>query len=244
MRVRILSQVPVYASLLCLASLPVYAGPASERAETMGAPQQLVASIPAYLQMQTAQVQQLSRLYDGYAARRSPQLDRIVVWQDQLRQLPTTAPAQDRADRLERAVRDAQQQVTRDLLDTRTKALKTLTPVERAQLAFLAKDPRFQVRRDRYFELFLMPVEQLWQVPVASGAEADGRPSGTRSKPERHDNDRVDYGVHAGHSYGESHYEVYGSYERDSVGVRVGMGSGGASIDIGLGGVTGGRHRH
>ncbi|MBV9868741.1 MAG: hypothetical protein JO316_25570 [Abitibacteriaceae bacterium] len=217
-------------------------GPDSAASTIMPSP--LAPSITAHLQMQTGQIEQLSRLYDGYAARRSEQTARIAQWQNQLRQIQMgTSSEQGQVSRLRHDISQAQQHVTTDLLATRAKAIKTLRPVQQAQLEALATNPRLKVRNDSYYELLLLPVEKLWQFPTQSQLEQDrlsSRPR--RQSPSRH-NGNANYGVYGGYGYGEPQYGVYGSYGQGSVGVQVGVGRGGPSFGIGVGGILGSHHR-
>lgn len=234
--------------VLYLASLPLNVGAAPESTADGGtnvnASRPWTTSIPAYLQMQPAQVAPLTRLYDDWANRRSAQDDKIHRWQDQLRQLPGTASAQGTAQRLQRSVADARQQVTSDLLSTRAKALQTLTPVQRAQLQSLTTDTRFQVRRDRFYELLLMPDAQLWQTPKGPDESYSASSPTAHRQPPAHKRGSAGYGVYGGYGYGEPQYGVYGTYGQGSVGVQVGVGSGGPSVGIGVGGIFGGHHRY
>jgi Spy/CpxP family protein refolding chaperone len=215
------------------------------------APYNLAPSITTHLQMQLGQIEQLNRLYDGYTARRLKQEAGLMKLQNQMQQAqaPTTFD-QNKATRLLREINEAQQKVASDLLATRANAIKILTPVQRLQLESLATDARIRVPGDRYYQLLLMPVEALWQVPLDNGwqpgqpqSHADQYPGNRRTR----DNGSGSYGVYGGYSYGYPDYGVYGNYGQGGVGVQVGIGRGGPSIGVGIGrvfgGIFGGRHR-
>lgn len=206
--------------------------------------------------MQAGQISQLNRLYDAYAARRLKQENTLMQLQNQLRQAQApTAFDQNKATRLLREINEAQQKVAADLLTTRANALKVLTPVQRSQLEGLATDPRIRVPGDRYYQLLLMPVEAIWQLPLDNGWQpgqpqnyTNQYPRDQRATDQRtRDNGSGSYGVYGGYSYGYPDYGVYGNYGQGGVGVQVGIGRGGPSIGVGIGrvfgGIFGGRHR-
>lgn len=227
-------------ALLSVLSLPALAqypsAPVGEAA--VAAPS---VSLPQILQLQARQIEGLDRLYDGYASRRAAKEANIARWAGQLRaaQAPTSFDARA-ATRLQQNIGEAQQKVAADLLSTRAKALQMLPPVQRAQLESLATDSRFKVRSDRYFQLFLLPVEQLWQQSLA-GKSARLLPNQRQSR--YRDQGAGSYGVYGGYGYGQPQIGVYGSYGQGPVGVHAGVGRGGASIGIGIGGIFGGRWR-
>lgn len=233
------------AGLLCLAMLPANAH--NDLAEGTAAPlssasRQLAPSITSHLQMRAGQIEQLNRLFDAYATHRSEQEANLARWQNQLDQMPTPTADPGQASHLRRDINEAQQQVTTDFLTTRDKALKTLLPVQRAQLAALATDPRIKVRGDQYYELLLLPVEQLGQFPMSREFEESRLTSRPRRQP-RH-RSSANYDIYGGYSQGQPQYGVYGSYGQGSTGVQVGVGRGGPSIGISVGGIFGGWHRH
>ncbi len=219
-------------------------------------------SILSHLQLRPGQVERLSRLYDDYAARRSEHQEKISLWQGQL-----TTAQQDgderAATRLARDINDARREVEDDFLSARGKALKTLTRVQRAQLQSVASDPRIKIRRDKYFQLLLMPAHNIWQAPLlhepaASSTLNPAQPNRSypdRSYPDRRYPDRRypgrsrgrrarsaggSYGVYGGYGYRQPQYGVYGNYGQGPVGVHAGIGRGGPSVGIGVGGVFGG----
>ena len=224
------------------AAMPSTAAPTSQ----MAAP-----SITTHLQMQSGQVAQLNRLYDAYATRRLKQETNLMQLQNQLSQAqaPTTFD-QNKATRLLREINETRQKVAADLLVTRANALKVLTRVQRSQLEGLATDARIKMPGDRYYQLFLMPVEAIWQLPVEHGLQP-GQPQSYANQYPRdqqaRDNGSGSYGVYGGYSYGYPDYGVYGNYGQGGVGVHVGIGRGGPSIGVGIGrvfgGIFGGRHR-
>ena len=201
-------------------------------------------SITAHLQMQPGQIGQLNRLYDDYASQRLKHEASIAQWQNQLRQAQASTPFdQNRATRLLREINEAQQKVAQDFLAARSKALKVLTPVQRSQLESLSTDARIRVLGDRYYQLLLMPVDGLWQLPLDNGL-LPGSYYSERNPSDERARDSGSYGVYGG--YGQPDYGVYGSYGQGGVGVQVGIGRGGPSIGVGIGSVFGGifgRHR-
>ncbi len=201
-------------------------------------------SITAHLQMQAGQIEQLNRLYDVYASRRLKQESNLMQLQGQLwqAQAPTTFD-QNKATRLLREINEGQQKVASDLLSTRANALKVLTPVQRSQVESLATDPRIRVPGDRYYQLLLMPIESIWQLPLDNGFQSGQPRSYSEHYPRDNrtrDNGSGSYGVYGGYGYGQPDYGVYGSYGQGGVGVQVGIGRGGPSIGIGIGRVFGG----
>lgn len=222
-----------------------------------------MASLASHLQAEAEQVGQLDRLYEGYASRRQQQEALIVGRQDEL------ARAENLSDRrragLRSEIQNAQRKMEADLLAARARALKILTPVQRAQLEALAQDARVQVRRDRYYQLLLMPVQAMEPLPLPrDGATRDGgtRDGGTRdgaardgresaSQRERTSSGRssrnrsarrkgtVRYGAYGGYAYGQTQYGVGASYGRGPVGVHAGIGRGGPAVGVSIGGVLG-----
>lgn len=243
------------AGLLCLTIAPVSAhntlAGAGVLADVDATPPAsntpLAPSVTAHLQMQAGQIERLSRLFDVYAARRFQQEASIAQRQNQLTAIQATTPFdQAQAGRLRRAISEAQQQVTTDFLATHVKALKMLMTVQRAQLEALANDTRLKVRHDKYYELLLLPTEQLWQSPLPTERnrgelERNGLPS--RPRQQAHHNGSANYGVYGGYGQGEPQYGVYGNYGKGRTGVQVGIGRGGPSVGIGIGGIFGGWHR-
>lgn len=191
-------------------------------------------SLRALLQLQGEQEARLNRLYDDYAQGRVEQEMHFAS-----RQRGRT-PSSD--DSLKREQIQAQRKIADTLLSKRQQAFKVLGAVQRSQLQAYSRDPRYQLKRDRYYQLLLLPVEDLGQAPLdqpefnpAVGAlppyssNPSGRSQGTGS-----------YGVYGGYSYGGPSYGVYGTVGRGSVGVQAGIGRGGPSIGIGIGRVFGG----
>lgn len=239
-------------TLVCFAVVPAMAQNRFPEADEMTASaSSQPPSLAAQLQMSTRQVEPLNRLYDDYAARRWQQEDRIEAWQQHLRQAQApTSFDQRRATRLLNDIHNAQQKMTTDLLDTRARALKKLTPVQRAQLQVLQGDNRIKVRRDHLYQLLLMPLEE--SGPLVLDREAEPRASlprarsarNTRRNSPRRAKGSGRYGVYGGYGYGGPQYGVQGSYGEGPIGVYAGIGRGGPSFGIGVGGIFGGwRHR-
>jgi Spy/CpxP family protein refolding chaperone len=236
----------VLSGLFCLAtpasSLDVPSGKLSAtKSLAPNASSSIAPSLTAHLQLQSRQVLQLDRLYDDYATRRIGQEKRLIQWQQELGQTQAPGSLDERkANRLLRNISDAEQKVASDLLSTRAKALKTLTPVQRAELENWTSDAKPEVRHDRYYQLFLLPVEELWQ----STLDTSNRPNLSVSTPQYQRPRRKGtghYGVYGGYGYGGAQYGVYGGYGKGPVGVHAGIGRGGPSVGISIGGVFVGR---
>lgn len=228
--------------LLCLASLPAGAQNAPSNSARSGAPMAL--SLSTYLQMSGEQIERFDRQFDAYAARRSRQEANLFQLQGQVSQAQSPSSFNERkATRLLREMGEARQKVAADLLSSRAKALEVLGPVQRSQLQSLTADPRFVVQNDRFYQLLLLPVENLWQNSPSesrndrmwSQPTRNSQPSGLRGQGA--------YGVYGGYSYGGPSYGVYGSYGQGPVGVHAGIGRGGVSVGIGIGGIFGGGRR-
>ncbi len=203
-------------------------------------------SITAYLQMRDDQIGRLNRVYEDHSARRLQEESKIAQLGLQLRQ--ATAPTtfdESRAARLGREISERRQKIATDFLSARAKALQLLEPVQRAQLESLGTDTRFQPRTDRFYQLLLMPVEQMGRANFDSVSSVqNARNSAPRAKKRGGlGGGTATYGVHGGYGYGGPQYGVYGGYGRGPVGVNVGIGRGGPSIGIGIGGIFGGRIR-
>ncbi len=196
-------------------------------------------SIIAHLQLRSGQTERLSRLYDDYASKRLEHEDQIARWQSELRRAQYSSDERQET-KLARSINDTRRQVEDDLLGTRFKALKTLTLVQRAQLKSVARDPRVRLRHDRYFQLLLMPAQGLWQAPLQRDYVPASSQNRTRSRRSQYKGGN--YGVYGGYGYGQPQYGVYGNYGKGPIGVHAGIGRGGPSIGIGIGGVFGGRY--
>ncbi len=226
-------------ALLCLATPPLRAQNAASNSVRSAAPMAL--SLSAYLQMSGDQIGRFDRQFDAYAARRSQQEATLFQLQGQLAQAQApTAFDERKAARLLREISQARQKVAADLLSSRAKALEILGPVQRSQLQSLPTDPRFVVQNDRFYQLLLLPVENLWQDSANNGRTwtqqtRNSQPSGLAG--------RGSYGVYGGYSYGGPSYGVYGSYGQGPIGVHAGVGRGGVSVGIGIGGIFGGGRR-
>jgi len=240
----------VCAGLLCLASAPASAQnalPGENRATSPAAPSVtavIAPSVTEHLQMQAGQIAGLNRLYDDYAARRMKHEINLAQWHNQLRHSPAYYE-HGKAARLERSIHEAQRKVMADFLSTREKALKILTPVQRAQLESLANDTRIKVRGDRYYQMLLMRAEELWQAPLDNGFAPAMYPGQMHNERQARDyghgnHGYGNYGVYGGYSYGHPQYGVYGSYSQGSVGVHAGVGRGGPSFGVSIGRVFGG----
>ena len=229
------------AALVGAVSLPAMAQYPPAGSGQANAPAPTV-SLAQFLQLQPRQIEALDRLYDGYAARRAEREADIAGLSRQLRaaQSPTHFDARA-ATRLQRNIGDAQQKVAADGVATRANALELLPPVQRAQLESLANDSRFQVRGDRYFQLFLMPLDAVGGAPLAFASPRFEASNSDRKHLRA--KGAGSYGVYGGYGYGQPQIGVYGSYGQGPVGVQAGIGRGGASIGIGIGGIFGGRWR-
>ncbi|MBW3636952.1 MAG: hypothetical protein KY445_10915 [Armatimonadetes bacterium] len=235
---------PLFAigGLLCLMILPAKAQNAASNSTRSAAPTAL--SLSAYLQMSRDQIGRFDRQFDAYAARRSKQEATLFQLQGQLAQAQAPTSFNERkASRLLGEIGETRQKVAADLLSSRAKALEILGPVQRSQLQSLTSDPRFTVQNDRFYQLLLLPVENLWQNSSNNGRDErvwsqqthNSQPSGLAG--------RGSYGVYGGYSYGGPSYGVYGSYGQGPIGVHAGVGRGGVSVGIGIGGIFGGGRR-
>lgn len=230
------------AGLLCLADLSARAQNAPAHSVRSAAPMAL--SLSTYLQMSGEQIERFDRQFDAYAARRSRQEANLFELQGQLSRAQTPSSFDERkAARLLRETGEARQKVAADLLSSRAKALQILGSVQRSQLESLPNDPRFVVQNDRFYQLLLLPVENLWQ--NSASERGDGRMWSQRARNSQSSGlaGRGSYGVYGGYSYGGPSYGVYGSYGQGPIGVHAGVGRGGVSVGIGIGGIFGGGRR-
>ncbi len=133
----------------------------------------------------------------------------------------------------------AQAKIADALLSKRKQALQILGPVGRSQLEAFSQDPRFELQRDRLYQLLLLPVENLGQAPLDFQPRNHSRAS--LSNRARRSGATGSYGVYGGYSLGGPSYGVYGNVGRGNVGVNVGIGNRGPTIGIGIGRVFGGR---
>jgi hypothetical protein len=217
------------AAALCFASGATYAQPQSKQPSTP--PSSPAVSLRALLQLQGEQDARLNRLYDEYAQRRAEQESRFAPQQQ------GRNPSSD--DRLRRDQLQAQQKIADALLSKRKQALQVLGSVQRSQLQAYSLDPRYQLQRDRYYQLLLLPVEQLGQAPLDLQGRSPGSGNYSSNRSGR-SGASGSYGVYGGYSYGGPSYGVYGNVGRGSVGVHAGIGNRGPSIGIGIGRVFGG----
>lgn len=203
---------------------------------TVGAPSGV--SLAALLQLQPAQSERLSRLYDDFSTRRLAQESKIAQLQSQMGQGRSLDVR--RVARLERDTDAARQKIVADLGATRVKARASLPPVQRSQLDSLASDSRFQVRPDRFYQLFLAPVAEFGpaQSDEARRNWLEAR-QWAGENPRNHANGVGSYGVYGGYGYGGPQAGVYGGYNRGPVGVHAGIGLSGPSIGVSIGRVFG-----
>lgn len=208
-------------------------------------------SLAAFLQLQNHQIARLDRIYDDTAAKRSRGQNDLAQLKSQLQiaQSPT-AFDERRALRLSREINQTQQKISADFLMARSKSLKILEAVQRAQLESLSTDTRFGVRDDRYSQLLLLPVDKIDSLSAMNETRfqnARSSPNYGRNREEYRDRKRnngtATYGVYGGYGYGGPQYGVRAGYGRGPVGVNIGIGRGGPSIGIGIGGIFGGRRR-
>lgn len=219
---------------LCLASAAAHAQPQSQGPSVPASPSpnSRAVSLRALLQLQGDQDARLNRLYDDYAQRRADQEARFASLQ--------VGRGSSFDDRLRREQTQAQQKIADALLSKRKQAFKVLGPIQRSQLQAFSQDPRFELRHDRYYQLLLLPIENLGQAPLdfQERSQRSGYPpSSYRSGRSQTSGS---YGVYGGYSYGGPSYGVYGNVGRGSVGVHAGIGNRGPSIGIGIGRVFGG----
>ncbi len=214
--------------------------PIDGSASAISADAQNGVSLAALLQLQPAQSERLSRLYDDFSARRRTQQEKIARLQNQRGQGRDAG----RAARLERDIEAARQKILADLGATRVKARQTLPPVQRSQLDSLANESRFRLRRDRFYQLLLAPGAET--EPVAErvqGSEARRNWLEARQwageNNARRANGVGSYGVYSGYGYGGPQAGVYGGYNQGAVGVHGGIGLGGPSIGVSIGRVFG-----
>ena len=213
-------------------------------APAIGTPSE-ASSLTTHLQMETGQIEKIDRLYEKHAEQRTKQEARVIQWQQQLRSAQSPTSFDERtANRLLRDISRAQEQVASDILARRVQALKVLTPIQRAQLEAVVTDGRIKLHRDRYYQLLVLPVEEVWQVAPDS-AQMRTQPSTRRSEKRREHRPKGtgSYGVYGGYGYGQPHYGVYGNYGQGGIGVHAGIGNHGPTIGIGIGRVFGGWFR-
>ncbi|HEX8464185.1 MAG TPA: hypothetical protein VF627_06145 [Abditibacterium sp.] len=197
-------------------------------------------SLIALLQMPMAQIERLNRLYADFASRRAGQENYQARLQTQLTaaQSPTSFDEKKAASLL-RELGENRQKSASEFVSTRAKALQILQPVQRAQLQSIATDSRYQFKRDAYFLLLLLPVEQ------SEATQFFARQPLSQPNFAQRNNARFpgsgNYGVYGGYGLGGPNYGVYGGYGVGGVGVYGGLGRGGPSIGIGIGGLFGGR---
>ena len=204
-------------------------------------------SLASRLQLREEQAEQLDRLYEGYATRRLEQEAGIERRQAELDRAQAPASFDEKgAARLARQNSEAEQKITSSLLAARTSALKVLSSVQRAQLESVAEslgEGRIKLRRDRYFQLLLMPADEREPLPLPRDArtrelhERSDRSSRSRSGRRK---GTVSYGAYGGYGYGGPQYGVGASYGRGPVGVHAGIGRGGPSVGVSIGGILGG----
>lgn len=220
--------------VLCSGSAAVHAQPQSVPPSAPLSTSSREVSLRALLQLRGEQEARLNRLYDEYAKSRTEQESRFAS-----RQNGRTASLDDR---LRREQLQAQQKIADALLSKRTNALKILGPIQCSQLHFYSQDSRYQLKRDRYYQLLLLPVEQLGQAPLdfQEHSQNSSVPYLPSSNGRGRSQTSGSYGVYGGYSYGGPSYGVYGNAGRGSVGVHAGIGRGGPSIGIGIGRVFGG----
>lgn len=208
-------------------------------------------SLSLHLQLRLEQAERLDRLYEGYAARRLEHEVGIERRQSELAraQSPASFDAR-RAEKLARQNSEAEQKITSGLLAARAQALKVLSPVQRAQLESLSEsldDGRVRLRRDRYFQLLLMPADEREPLPLPRDARTrEVHERSNRADRERSNRNRsarrkgtVSYGAYGGYGYGGPQYGVGASYGRGPIGVHAGIGRGGPSLGVSIGGILG-----
>lgn len=202
-------------------------------------------SITSHLQLKSAQIERLNRLYDDYAARRAKLETQMAGVQNRLREAQSPEFFDEgRAFRLSREIGQARQQMADDFLTARIKAFKILSPVQRSQLESLANNDRIRVRFDRYSQLLLLPPEEAEQTFIANRDQSritsetprrDGYENQRQNQNRRRGTARYD--VYGGYSYGRPNYGIVGSYNEGPFGAHVGVGSGGPFFGVGVGGV-------
>lgn len=202
------------------------------------------ASLTAHLRMQAGQIERLNRLYNDYISRRVKEEAHIQDWQSQLQQAQSPASYDERkATRLLRDISNAEQKVATAFLASRAQALKTLNPVQRAQLEAMSTDSRMKLHHDRYYQLLLLGVEDIWRAPAETRTERRMSESRAHNRRPARYKGNGSYGVYGGYGYGGPQYGVYGNYGQGAIGVHAGIGRGGPSFGIGIGRVFGGWYR-
>lgn len=178
-------------------------------------------SLSRLLQLSAAQIEQLNRFYSEFAAREAAQ------------QAKTRSP---------QSVEKARQKVAADWRSTRARARQFLPPVQRSQLDSIANDPRFQLRRDSFYQL-LAPGEAEF-VAVSALKSDEARHNWLEARRLENFNGNAargtgSYGVYGGTGYSGPQAGIYGGYQQGAVGVHAGVGSGGPSVGISIGRVFG-----
>ncbi len=160
----------------------------AQAVQASGAPSaQAAVSVVTLLGLDERQVDRLDRLYDDYARNRLTQQE--IIGQKGQDLVAAQSPAsfdERRAGRLVKDIGGAEQKVAEAFLKSQAAALRLLTAGQRSRIEGLRAAPQ-GVRGDKYRELLLLRVQDLWQAPVEtettrrlleSGALQSGHPAG------------------------------------------------------------------
>lgn len=197
--------------ILGVALLLALAAPMPLRAQTAPAP--APESITTRLSLTADQIERFDRLYASFARTRLEQEAKMAGWQDELKQVQAVVPPDERrAARLVRNITRAEEKIALAFLKARGEALKRLTPDQRARLQGLKADLQ-AVRDDKYRQLLLLTVEEIWRVPVdtATARELLDEMAYAARSPRRYRYFGSPY-LFSSYGYGWGSYPFFGLY--------------------------------
>lgn len=135
-------------------------------------------SVVSLLKLDGPQVAAMDRIHREFAEIRRRQETRIADWREELGTAEArTPPDEGRALRLVREIAAAEQQIADAYVRARGAAWRVLSLQQEDELDALRAD-EIALRRDRYRDLLLLSVEDVWHGPVTDGARrapADSR---------------------------------------------------------------------
>lgn len=126
-------------------------------------------SIVMLLALHDWQIAQMDRIYEQFARVRREQGARIADWREDLRRAEAQTPPDDgRVLRLVREISAAEQRIADTYVTARAEAHRLLTFQQEETLAALRSDETV-IRRDRYRDLLMLSVEDVWHSPTRVG---------------------------------------------------------------------------
>lgn len=202
------------AALLCLA-----AGAALRAQNNM----ETADSVIKLLALNSKQSERLDRLYDNFARTRLEQEAKLAAWQDEFKQTQSQIQPDERnAARLTRDIKGAEARIATAFLQARAEGLKVLTPEQRIKIETL--DPK-AARDDKYRQLLLLKVDDIWQVTVDADtarrllnatAYAARSPNRYRYFGAPYDFSTYGYGLGGHHFYGGHNHAINHDHHHDS----------------------------